>query len=407
MPADAHPGAAPAPAAGRFAHFDGLRAIAALSVFGLHGVYQIAIVRPQDHGWYRWAVHLDVGVTIFFVISGFLLFRPLLAGALAGRPTGVRAYAWRRAVRIVPAYWVALAIITVWFDLTEVQSLGGALRFGLFAQVYDASDALRGMGQAWSLDVEVLFYAVLPVVALVPLRTRSLRASLVAVLAFAAAGLAWRLFAVTQVDVAAPGSASWLYVLPAHMDALGAGMLLATAWVAREQGHRLRAVGALARHPGRCWAAAIALFIVLGLIVDGGTRANPLITDPQYVVARTLYAVIALLIVLPAVFTVPAGTRSPVHGLLASRPMQLMGLVSYSFYLWHYAAIGQLLRWWGRPPAGVAEWIAWVAACLAAGIALAALSFVLIERPFMRLGRLVQARRGQAQLDAAQLQAAP
>src|SRR6266545_4809725 len=149
-----------------FPLFDSLRAIAALTVFTIHDIYQVAVNRPEDHYWYRFGVHLDVAVPIFFAVSGFLLYRPFLAASLAGRPLSVRAYAWRRALRIVPAYWIALAAIAIWFDLHEVKSLGGALRLGGFAQIYDSKTALKGVGQAWTLDVEIAFYAFLPLFAL-------------------------------------------------------------------------------------------------------------------------------------------------------------------------------------------------------------------------------------------------
>ena len=63
----------------RFPLFDSLRAIAALTVFTIHDVYQVAVNRPEDHYWYRFGVHLDVAVPIFFGVSGFLLYRPFVA----------------------------------------------------------------------------------------------------------------------------------------------------------------------------------------------------------------------------------------------------------------------------------------------------------------------------------------
>src|SRR6266545_781306 len=157
-----------------FPLFDSLRAIAALTVFTIHDIYQVAVNRPEDHYWYRFGVHLDVAVPIFFAVSGFLLYRPFLAASLAGRPLSVRAYAWRRALRIVPAYWIALAAIAIWFDLHEVKSLGAALR---------------------------------------------------TVLGLIAFSVVWKLFALTQTDAAVQASAVWLYPLPSQLDHLGAGML--------------------------------------------------------------------------------------------------------------------------------------------------------------------------------------
>ena len=86
-----------------FPLFNSLRAIAALCVFAIHAVYQIAVNRPGDHDWYRFGVHLDVGVPIFFAISGFLLYRPFLASTVAGRPLSLPAYAWRRLLGSSPS----------------------------------------------------------------------------------------------------------------------------------------------------------------------------------------------------------------------------------------------------------------------------------------------------------------
>src|ERR1051326_4768007 len=119
-----------------FPLFNSLRAIAALSVFAFHAIYQVAVAEPHERIWFRLGVNLDIGVPIFFAISGFLLYRPFLAATVRGEGLSVRAYAWRRFLRIVPAYWVALAGLTIWFDFKEVQWLGGVLRYGGFAQVY-------------------------------------------------------------------------------------------------------------------------------------------------------------------------------------------------------------------------------------------------------------------------------
>jgi peptidoglycan/LPS O-acetylase OafA/YrhL len=369
----------------------------------LHGVYQFAVLRPDDAWWYAWAVHLDIGVSIFFTISGFLLYRPFLRATLTRTPVDVRAYAWRRFVRIVPAYWVALAVIAFWSDLQELQSAGGALRYGLFAQVYDSQTALRGMGQAWSLDVEVAFYVVMPLFALAISRARTFRAAVLGCLGFAAVGVLWKALALGVVDYSTPGTAAWFYTLPGHMDALGGGMLVAVAALWVREGRALpRAIGAVAARPWLAWAAAAALFALVGAVADGGMRNGPLISDPQYLVTRVLYAVIGVLLLLPA--ALPGDGRGRVRALLRSAPLRGLGVVSYSFYLWHYAAIGQVARWWDGLPSG-AGWVLWVAATFALSLAIATASYWLVERPFMRLRTVVPGRRRAAAPDA--VQAAP
>src|SRR4051794_25208005 len=111
MPVDhVEPAVAPPPGNPRFPLFDGLRAIAALSVLVYHtsaysGAQRESIVAPV-------LARLNTGVVIFFAISGFLLYRPFVAARMDARPgPGTFKYARRRFLRIVPAYWVALTIL--------------------------------------------------------------------------------------------------------------------------------------------------------------------------------------------------------------------------------------------------------------------------------------------------------
>src|SRR5437016_2614913 len=99
------PNLAPPPDNPRFPLFDGLRAVAALSVFAGHtvtGTYAYA----DHHDLFLLAAKLaDQGVAIFFVISGFLLYRPFVTARADGRRLRLGGYAARRLARIVPAYW--------------------------------------------------------------------------------------------------------------------------------------------------------------------------------------------------------------------------------------------------------------------------------------------------------------
>ena len=149
----------------RFPLVDSLRAIAALSVVGAHaafpaGIYEDAFLR-------QFVTRLDVGVTIFFVISGFLLYRPFVkARVLDEPPVSPRAYGWRRFLRIVPAFWVALTVIAyVQLDHSEIFSRHGFFTYYCFGQVY-RPETVGGIPQAWTLCVEVAFYALLPIWAL-------------------------------------------------------------------------------------------------------------------------------------------------------------------------------------------------------------------------------------------------
>ena len=151
--------------AGTFAGFDGLRAIAALGVLVCHVGLQSGLGRPQ-HGAGPWLSRADVGVALFFVLSGFLLYRPFVAARIDGGPArGNRRYLRNRFLRIFPAYWLALTVLAVVVDTRARQDISGwwdiVVYYGLL-QSYSKPHALGGLQQAWTLVNEMAFYLLLP-----------------------------------------------------------------------------------------------------------------------------------------------------------------------------------------------------------------------------------------------------
>ena len=112
-----------------------------------------------------------MGVAFFFVISGFLLYRPFLAARFAGPPArrAIRDYARRRVLRIVPAYWVALTVLAATVGLCGVFTGDWWVYYG-FLQNTRLSTTLCGIGAAWSLAIEASFYVALPLWALLMAR---------------------------------------------------------------------------------------------------------------------------------------------------------------------------------------------------------------------------------------------
>jgi peptidoglycan/LPS O-acetylase OafA/YrhL len=180
------PAVAPPPGNPRFALFDSLRAIAVLGVITFH-VFSLsgAIARPVVGDA---AVLLGVeGPLLFFVISGFLLYRPYVAARAEGRPApSITRYARRRALRILPAYWVALTVLAVFPGVVGVFT-SDWWRYYLFAQLYSRDTVGGGIPVAWTLCVEASFYVLLPLWALA---VRRLRLELGALALVAAAGIA-------------------------------------------------------------------------------------------------------------------------------------------------------------------------------------------------------------------------
>ena len=108
------------------------------------------------------------GVCVFFLISGFLLYRPFVAGWWKGGRDRIRDVRRRRLLRIVPAYWVALALVALYYG--QGVTSGNWWQFALFGQVYRSDTFSNGIGPAWTLCVEMTFYAVLPLLAFVASR---------------------------------------------------------------------------------------------------------------------------------------------------------------------------------------------------------------------------------------------
>src|ERR1043166_8518155 len=95
----------------RFEHVHALRGVAAMSVLLYHALFKAYLSSHRGSPLAPYAAHLDVGVSIFFLISGFVLYRPMVAARLAGEPPlDADSYGRRRIRRIVPGYWVALVV---------------------------------------------------------------------------------------------------------------------------------------------------------------------------------------------------------------------------------------------------------------------------------------------------------
>lgn len=375
----------------RFELFDSLRAIAALAVFGFHLSFQLSLFAHDEITPYL--AHLNIGVTIFFLVSGFLLYRPFAKARLLGeRPPEIVPYGARRLLRIVPAYWVALTLIALWLGLSDVFTPRGIATYYGFGQIYSADTTKGGIQQAWSICVEVTFYAMLPLWAALARRVphRGMRGfvrSEAALLAgLFAIGVAWK---AATADLA-PAFGRQFHpasvVLPAFADQFALGMGLAVASVAFVHGGvGRRAVGLVERRPWLPWLAAAATYVLLvhswGPLGAGGWQ--------EYLARHELQGLFALLLLLPAVFD--GGRRSWVRRVLAWRGLLWLGIVSYGFYLWHWAVMIKLRE------AGAADSlgdVGFTVAAFAGTTALAAASWYGLERYGVRLGRRFTRRQG-------------
>nr|WP_132992814.1 acyltransferase [Gordonia zhaorongruii] len=148
----------------------GIRAIAAVTVCLTHAAFWTGGYTDDYVG--RLLGRFEVGVTIFFVLSGYLLFRPWVRSLNEERGTYPRLprYAWHRVRRIMPAYVITVAAVYLIFLVrTDASTLGqgwsGFFRNVTLTQVYGVGHLHTGLTQMWSLAAEVVYYVALPVIA--------------------------------------------------------------------------------------------------------------------------------------------------------------------------------------------------------------------------------------------------
>ena len=148
----------------RFGALDGLRAIGALGVLSTHVGFASG---DATNGPFKGLLsRLDAGVAVFFVISGFLLYRPhLVATAEARSRPATRSYFWHRALRILPALWIATALAAFLLPHERGVDLGLYLRHAALIHIYFENHQLAGLSQLWSLATEGAFYFSLPLLA--------------------------------------------------------------------------------------------------------------------------------------------------------------------------------------------------------------------------------------------------
>ncbi|GHJ38953.1 acyltransferase [Streptomyces sp. TS71-3] len=358
---------------------DGMRALAALMVIALHtGIYSGQVASSWlgiGHGGALGPVlsRFTVGVPIFFVLSGLLLYRPY---ANAGRdgaprpPTG--RYLWHRALRILPAYWAVTLVALAAFTPDALTHLWATVRPLALLHIYQANVIPAGITQTWSLATEASFYVLLPLLALAlhPLLRRP-AAVLVALGALEAVSVAS--VVLTHLPSAGPYPAAGFW-LPQYIGYFAAGMALAVL------ASRGAGLGALARHPWACWGVAVAAYAVESTPLTGSTSVYP--TVPQALLQHLLDLVVAVALVAPLVLRTERGPAR----LLSHRVPARLGRISYAVFLWHMVVVETFLRLTGEP-AGSATFAVLFPATVAVTVLIAVASDILIERPARRLRR--------------------
>jgi peptidoglycan/LPS O-acetylase OafA/YrhL len=328
----------------RFPLFDGLRGIAVLCVLLLHSSELSGRVGLGVGGRLGEAAG-GLGVIVFFVISGFLLYRPFAAArAAGGHGPPVRRYARRRALRILPAYWIVLTILAGFPAVAGVFT-GHWWRYYGFLQAYFGGSTSSGIPVAWTLCVEVTFYLTLPLWAGVlarkaPASRRSFVISeLIPLTCLAVIGLTVQILAARHSVSSVLGS-----TLPGEGVWFAIGMAVAVLSVVDHAApSRPFAVGWLCDRPWICWTVGLAALVgLMAMVPSGGIFGLAASVQQPQPASQTLLrlgleAIVTTSLILPAVFT---GRRSGLpRRILGSWPLVRLGVISYSFYLWHLTIV--------------------------------------------------------------------
>ncbi len=368
----------------------------------MRGIPAVAII--VGHAWFftggfggfteslpnRAMVRMDGLVALFFLLSAFLLYRPMIAHRTGG-PAAPRVgdYARRRFIRLYPAYWVALTGFAIFVGLYGVfstnwwsfYSLTDFLHLGLHDVCPADKEFLCGLPQSWTLGVDMTFYVLLPFYAALTgllARGRDARTWVRAELALLVA------LGVGSLVLGGPPfslrSHDWFrFSALGHFYWFALGLALAVVSVVAWKNGLPRPVRAAASRPALCWAAAAAIYLFTVLAF----YPAPFIIAPfrdgfQYTELNLIQGVAAVLLFIPAVFGNP--NRGLPAKILGHPVLMWVGVISYGLLLWN-VTFAVLL---GFPGADEGYWTVLVGGTLAT-LPLAALSYYLVERPLMRL----------------------
>jgi peptidoglycan/LPS O-acetylase OafA/YrhL len=360
---------------------DGIRGIAVLLVVLVH------LENIMADRWFTPAGGF-LGVDLFFVLSGFLITALLLEEDDNNGEVRLGAFYVRRALRLLPALWVFLAVHLVFAahatkaPYTYERAVGLVRASALYVNNWYVNDDPLGrgygdLGHLWSLAVEEQFYIVWPImlIGLLSLRRPRLALAVIVGLILIVAVNRARLY-LTWPDDQSRWYINLLTGTDVRVDSLLVGALAAWLW----------SLGLVPTRHLRA-AAAVASGVVVAVLLTTGNPQVPFVFLGGY----TLFAAAAAVVVIATVDTDWVGNR-----VLRLGPLRVLGKVSYGVYLWHNAVIwalvyyGASLEIWER-----------VVVFLGATIALTTASWFLVERPALRLKRRFERRRPPVTADEA------
>ncbi|MBB3039565.1 acyltransferase family protein [Hoyosella altamirensis] len=364
--------------AGFLPAFEGMRGAAALGVMLTHVAFQTGEVTDTVLGrvWGRF----DLSVALFFALSGYLLWRPHSRAARGfSDPPRIARYVRHRLVRIMPAYLVVVILVLLLLPEARASNAQVWLANLTLTQVYTPFTLVEGLTQMWSLSVEMAFYLALPLIAVLLARLRGRYAGwrIPVILLTAVASLAWKYVPIETA--AGVHHDNWL---PGYLSWFAAGMILAEL--------------AVAPAPAVVRIVRVRFVMPIAALTAFAVSVSPLAGPPglvelhprEYAVKIFCGAVLGFALLAPIALAEP-GHR---HRILASPAGLMVGRWSYGIFLWHVAILMVAFPILGVP-AFSGYMIPVLAVTVVLSLAVASVSYALVEEPSRRALRGWEARK--------------
>ena len=368
---------------------DGLRGAAALLVVIFHASAVLRAGPTTDRMIQLLTLIVsgfgDIAVAMFFALSGFLLFSEFSDHLVLGtKRNSLRKYFSRRFLRIYPGYWVALIAAEFLLGPLVGSRLG---LFTLAGRYTDSSHVFIGISVAWTLAVEVAFYAFLPIFASAlgmfvrRLAKREYRTAAVALSCVLLLGVP-RLYQHFVTD-------RYIYDLRLqtslfqYIDWFALGMLLSlvVTFLSRRESTGGRYWRLLVSRPVM-WTAAFALYLIsIQIIGYDGSEVSIVVPVADLQLTHMLFGLSAFLVLVPLTIGPLALSK---NGFFATRGMCELGLISYGVYLWHDIFLKRYLREVDFS-AGVPQFLFVLAWLIPLSLFSGWLSRRFVEKPAMRL----------------------
>jgi peptidoglycan/LPS O-acetylase OafA/YrhL len=331
----------------------GMRGIAAQSVIFFHFCAISPVLQNLVISSIGVPLAWNSGVDFFFILSGFLLSIPFMRM----EKISLKGYYLKRALRIFPAYYVSFAFIVLFFS--NHVTLPQIITSAFYAQNFFKSTFTSINGVYWTLTIEEIFYASLPLFALLFIKRRwiySLAGCIIVSTVYREV-----IFSIYAGKLQLLNFYLWQY--PSYVEHYAIGATLAALYVGSKFIPR--------RINSPLLVATIGALIVTEYYLGVNYHSNLY----DYPLSNLALAIeFAGLIY----FALSLQSGSKLRSLFTNKVASATGKLSYSTYLWHLPVLATLYAF--RLSLGL-----WIISSYLLTMTLAAFTYLLVERPFLRL----------------------